>query len=101
MGYTNLDAGSGTYGVDEGGVNSVVTRMEDAISTLRTSLNQINESAGDVARGWKGQAHGEFVRAAEVWDAEVRDLNNKLDALSQAVSSGKNTIVGADSEGLV
>ncbi|MET9027645.1 WXG100 family type VII secretion target [Nocardia sp. NPDC004168] len=101
MAYTSLGDGSGnTYGVEAGGIDSVVSRMEDSISTLRTSINQIDESVQAVARGWQGDAHREFNTAAHDWHDEVTALNGKLDRLSQAVTSGKNTIVGSDQAGL-
>lgn len=102
MALTNLgDGGSSTsYGVDEGGIDGVVGRMEDAISTLKTSINQIDESVQAVASGWQGEAHREFRNAADDWHTEVNALNGKLDRLSQAVTAGKNTIVGSDAEGL-
>ncbi|GGK98690.1 WXG100 family type VII secretion target [Nocardia jinanensis] len=101
MSLTNLEIGSGEYGVDEGGIDNVVGRLEDAISTLRTSINQIDQSVQAVASGWQGQAHREFNGAADTWSQEVAALNTKLDLFSDAVSSGKTTIVTADSEGLV
>ncbi|MFF2087764.1 WXG100 family type VII secretion target [Nocardia sp. NPDC058176] len=101
MSYTTLGGGSGdTFGVDEAGVDNVVSRMEDSISTIKTSINQIDESVQAVAAGWQGEAHGQFKTAAADWHQEVIDLNEKLDRLSQAVTSGKKTIVGSDGEGL-
>ncbi|MFI1240367.1 WXG100 family type VII secretion target [Nocardia salmonicida] len=102
MSLTNLGGGGSTdtYGVDEGGVDSVVSRMEDSISTIKTSINQIDESVQAVAAGWQGEAHGQFKTAASEWHDEVIALNDKLDRLSQAVTSGKKTIVGSDQEGL-
>ncbi len=74
--------------------------MEDAISTLRTSVKEIDDAAQAVVRGWKGDAHDEFVKVANEWHDESESLNKKLDELNNAVNSGKSTLVNMDSAGL-
>lgn len=100
MSLTNLDSGSGTYGADEAGVDNVVSRMEDAITTLRTSLNKINDSVQGSKSSWEGDARVQFEKVATEWDDEVTRLNGKLDELTAAVNAGKGAIVEADSQGL-
>ncbi|MEU7764893.1 WXG100 family type VII secretion target [Nocardia sp. NPDC049190] len=104
MALTNLGgdggAGSGEYGVEATGIDGVKNRMTDAISTLKTSINQIDDSVQAVAAGWQGDAHSEFVTKAAEWHEEVANLNLKLDAFSTAVEEGKKTIVTTDQAGL-
>ncbi|MEU7631981.1 WXG100 family type VII secretion target [Nocardia sp. NPDC049220] len=104
MALTNLGgdggAGTGEYGVEATGIDGVKNRMTEAISTLKTSINQIDDSVQAVAAGWQGDAHSEFVTKAADWHDEVARLNVKLDAFSTAVDEGKKTIVNTDQAGL-
>ena len=90
----------GSVGVEAGGVDGVVNDMNDAITALRNSVREIDDSAQAVVRGWKGDAHDEFTKVAGEWHDEANSLNKKLDELSNAVNSGKSTLVGMDSAGL-
>ncbi|MEU4646136.1 WXG100 family type VII secretion target [Nocardia fluminea] len=90
----------GPVGVEAGGVDGVVSKLEGSINNLRTSVGQIDDAAQAVLRGWKGDASDEFVKVAQAWHDESDALNKKFDRLTEAVSSGKSTLVNMDSAGL-
>ncbi|MFD4460676.1 WXG100 family type VII secretion target [Nocardia sp. NPDC058480] len=89
----------GPVGVEAGGVDNVVTLLQEAIGTLRRSVNEIDGSAQAVVRGWKGDSHDKFVEVAEIWNKEAADLNAKFDRFNDAIESGKSTIVNMDQAG--
>jgi WXG100 family type VII secretion target len=90
----------GPVGVEAGGVDGVVSKLESSIGNLRTSVGQIDDAAQAVLRGWKGDASAEFVKVAQAWHDESDALNKKFDRLTEAVSSGKSTLVNMDGQGL-
>ncbi|MGS2808686.1 WXG100 family type VII secretion target [Nocardia sp. MW-W600-9] len=90
----------GPVGVEAGGIDKVVSNLETTIGTLRKSVQEIDDAAQAVLRGWKGDASDEFVKVAEAWHTEAEDLNKRFDAFTQAVNTGKSTIVNMDSQGL-
>ncbi|GGK57490.1 WXG100 family type VII secretion target [Nocardia camponoti] len=90
----------GPVGVEAGGIDKVVSHLETTIAALRKSVNEIDESAKAVLRGWKGDASDEFVKVAEAWNKESDDLNKQFDLFTAAVGSGKSTIVNMDGQGL-
>ncbi|MFD6391367.1 WXG100 family type VII secretion target [Nocardia sp. NPDC060259] len=90
----------GSVGVEAGGVDNVVSALEESISNLRRSINEIDGAAQAVVRGWKGDAHDEFVKVAEAWHKESIDLNAKFDRFNEAINTGKTTIVNMDQGGL-
>jgi len=94
MSFTNL---SGSVGADQAAVSDVATRMSDAIETLRTTFNLINQEVQDVKRGWKGEANTTFERKLVEWDQEATNLNTKFQALQDAVNNSGKQIAEADS----
>ncbi|WP_278264918.1 WXG100 family type VII secretion target [Nocardia sp. AG03] len=90
----------GSVGVEAGGVDNVVSALEESISNLRRSINEIDGAAQAVVRGWKGDAHDEFVTIANAWHEESVALNQKFDRFNEAINSGKSTIVNMDQGGL-
>ncbi|WP_410873891.1 WXG100 family type VII secretion target [Nocardia sp. A7] len=90
----------GPVGVEAGGVDGVVSKLEGTINNLRTSVGQIDDAAQAVLRGWKGDASNEFVKVAQAWHEEADALNKKFDRLTDAVNSGKSTLVNMDGGGL-
>ncbi|WP_194825914.1 WXG100 family type VII secretion target [Nocardia sp. XZ_19_231] len=90
----------GPVGVEAGGVDNVVTALQETISNLRRSVNEIDSSAQAVVKGWKGDSHDEFVKVAEAWNTEATALNQKFDRFNEAIDSGKSTIVSMDQGGL-
>ncbi|MDO3647283.1 WXG100 family type VII secretion target [Nocardia mangyaensis] len=90
----------GPVGVEAGGVDGVISKLEGTINNLRTSVTQIDDAAQAVLRGWKGDASSEFVKVAQAWHEEADALNKKFDRLSEAVNGGKSTLVNMDQGGL-
>ncbi|MGW6423870.1 WXG100 family type VII secretion target [Nocardia sp. NPDC055053] len=90
----------GSVGVEAGGVNNVVTALEETINNLRRSVNEIDDAAQAVVRGWKGDAHDKFVEVANLWHDEANALNQKFDRFNEAINTGKTTIVNMDQAGL-
>ncbi|MFD4354878.1 WXG100 family type VII secretion target [Nocardia sp. NPDC058519] len=90
----------GPVGVEAGGIDKVVSNLQETISNLRSSVNEIDSAAQAVLRGWKGSASDEFVKVAKAWHDESEDLNKRFDLFEQAVGAGKNTLVSMDGEGL-
>ncbi len=89
----------GSVGVEAGGVDNVVTQLQEAIGTLRRSVNEIDGSAQAVVKGWKGDSHDKFVEVANIWNEEAAALNLKFDRFNDAINSGKSTIVNMDQGG--
>jgi WXG100 family type VII secretion target len=76
-----------------------VTALQETISNLRRSVNEIDGSAQAVVKGWKGDSHDKFVEVANIWNQEASDLNTKFDRFNDAIDSGKSTIVNMDQAG--
>lgn len=89
----------GSVGVEAGGVDNVVTALQETISNLRRSVNEIDGSAQAVVKGWKGDSHDKFVEVAGFWHDEATELNKKFDRFNEAIDSGKSTIVNMDQAG--
>ncbi|RDI55332.1 WXG100 family type VII secretion target [Nocardia mexicana] len=83
-------------GVQTSGIDKVVSDMETSIQNLRQSVNAVDAACDEVRAGWKGNAHDAFKKTMDDWDAESTELNQRLNALSQAVTSGKKELVSMD-----
>ncbi|WP_280263107.1 WXG100 family type VII secretion target [Nocardia wallacei] len=88
--------GGDKVGVVVGGIDKVVNDMETSINNLRNSVNAVDAACDEVRAGWKGSAQDEFKRIMDEWSDESAQLNDKLNRLSQAVTSGKDQLVKMD-----
>ncbi|PXX66579.1 WXG100 family type VII secretion target [Nocardia tenerifensis] len=96
MALTSLGGGSDAVGLEAGGISKVVSDLQDAITNLRNSVNQIDQAAQDAKNGWKGQASDKFNQVADAWNDEAKDLNQKLNAFSEAVDQGSKQLQSMD-----
>ncbi|RDI46475.1 WXG100 family type VII secretion target [Nocardia mexicana] len=88
--------GGNAVGVQTAGIDKVVSDMETSIQNLRQSVNAVDAACDEVRAGWKGEAQDSFKKTMDDWNDESAQLNQRLDALSQAVTSGKSTLVKMD-----
>lgn len=96
MALTSLGGGSDAVSLEAGAITKVESDMSLAITNLRNSVNAINDAAQAARSGWKGDANDKFNQVAQAWEDEAEALNRKLDALTEAVNSGKTTIQTMD-----
>ncbi|RDI46104.1 WXG100 family type VII secretion target [Nocardia mexicana] len=88
--------GGDKVGVQTAGIDKVVQDMETAIQNLKASVNAVDGACDEVRSGWKGSAQDSFKKVMDDWSDESAQLNQRLDALSQAVTAGKSTLVKMD-----
>ncbi|GAB2688998.1 WXG100 family type VII secretion target [Nocardia thraciensis] len=88
--------GGDKVGVQTAGIDKVVNDMETSINNLRQSVNAVDAACDEVRGGWKGQAQDEFKKIMDEWSDESAELNNMLNRLSEAVTSGKSQLVKMD-----
>lgn len=89
-------ASQGSVGVDATEVDKVASQMQDAIHTIKRTIDGIDQAAQEVKKGWWGEAADKFGKVADSWNHEVTDLNKSLTELHNAVENGKQTIQNMD-----
>ncbi|MCA2210226.1 MULTISPECIES: WXG100 family type VII secretion target [Nocardia] len=62
--------------------------METSIASVRRTLQEITSSIEASRPGWVGDAQTQFDKVSTQWNQESADLNQKLDAIHEAVQSG-------------
>ncbi|MBF6179639.1 MULTISPECIES: WXG100 family type VII secretion target [Nocardia] len=90
MAKVNLDAQAAAQAVNE---------FLDAVSAIKSTLSKVGEDTEWViTNGFKGTASKAMHDSSIAWNEEATRLNNKLDAMTEQVQEGNQTLENVNAD---